>query len=305
MSEVVTVVMPVYREKEDQLRIAIESIINQTLQDFRFIIVLDDPDNFQLKEVIESYAKKDSRISLYVNEKNSGCPFSKDRGIRLATTEYIAIMDADDISKPNRLEEQLHKIQNENLDIVAACVRVISDEGVPLYNMDNLPMEHNDIVKKMRVNNCMPHPTWFLRKSAYMELGGYTDMQGCEDYDFLIRAILGGYKLGVLKDILLDYRLSSKSVSRNNLYKQYLMMQYLQDKYYTHRYNYESYDDLYRQKYSDQRAEKYAKAALYFENAVAQKSRHQYFRMTGSLFLMVLSSKDYCMKVLRYVGQNK
>ena len=74
----------------------------------------------------------------------------------------------------------------------------------------------DDICKKMKVNNCMPHPTWLLRKEAYLSLGGYTDMQGCEDYDFLIRAIKGKYKLGTVGDILLDYRLSTGSVSRNH-----------------------------------------------------------------------------------------
>ena len=74
----------------------------------------------------------------------------------------------------------------------------------------------------------------------YLDLGGYTDMQGCEDYDFLIRAINQGYRLGMVDEILLDYRLSSQSISRNNLYKQYLMLSYIQDKYFKHKHNYKT-----------------------------------------------------------------
>lgn len=300
----VTVVMPVYRESERHLRLAIESILNQTWRNLNLIIILDDPCNDLLKSVIDSYAESDARVVVYVNEKNMGCPYSKDRGIRLADTEYVAIMDADDVARDQRLERQLHKIVNEGLDIVAGCVRVVDDNGEPMYRMDRLPLRHDDIVKKMKVNNCMPHPTWMMRKNIYIKLGGYADMQGCEDYDFLIRAIREGYRLGMVGEVLLDYRLSPKSVSRNNLYRQYLMMQYLQDKYYAHKRNYQSFDDIYRQKYTEKRAKKYAKAALRFENALMYRSKRMYFRMAASLFLAVTESGDYCRKILRYILQN-
>lgn len=303
-SIMLTVVMPVYKEEKRHLQLAIESILNQTWKKFRFIIILDDPDNNVLKNVISGYATQDNRIVFYINEKNMGCPYSKDKGIKLADTEYVAIMDADDVAREYRLEKQMRKITDENIDIVAACVRVIDNNGNLLYYMDKLPLEHDEICKKMRVNNCMPHPTWLLRKEAYMALGGYADIQGCEDYDFLIRAIKSGYRLGTVGDILLDYRLSTGSVSRNNLYKQYLMMQYLQDKYYTHKYNYPSYEKLYEQKYSEKRAQKYAEASLYFENALSYKARHQYIKMIVSAFWVIVSSKDYCIKILRYLGQN-
>lgn len=300
----VTVVMPVYRESERHLRLAIESILKQTWRNLILIIILDDPCNDLLKNVIDSYAEADARVVVYVNEKNMGCPYSKDRGIRLADTEYVAIMDADDVSREQRLEKQLHKIVNEGLDIVAGCVRVVDDNGEPLYCMDRLPLRHDDIVKKMNVNNCMPHPTWMLKKNVYIKLGGYADMQGCEDYDFLIRAIKEGYRLGMVGEILLDYRLSPKSVSRNNLYRQYLMMQYLQDMHYTHKHNYKNFDDIYRQKYTEKRAQKYARAALHFENTLMYRSKRMYFRMAASLFMAVTGSGDYCQKILRYIFQN-
>lgn len=301
---VVTVVMPVYREEERHLRLAIESILNQTWREFQFIIILDDLENTQLKKVIISYVENDSRIAFYINGKNMGCPRSKDRGIRLAETEYVAIMDADDIAKEDRLEKQMCKITEEKLDIVAGCVRVVDHNGNLLYCMDKLPLEHNDICKKMKVNNCMPHPTWLMRKEVYISLGGYADIQGCEDYDFLIRAIKGKYKLGTVGDVLLDYRLSTGSVSRNNLYKQYLMMQYLQDKYYTHKYNYQSYEEIYERKYSEQRAQKYSQASMYFENVLTYKAGRHYVKMIISMIQVMICSREYCLKIIRYLGQN-
>lgn len=301
----ITVVMPVYREEEKHLRLAIESILDQTWKNFQFIIILDDPNNNLLTEVINYYVESDSRIAFYINERNLGCPRTKDKGIRLAQTEYVAIMDADDVARRHRLEKQIRKITTDRLDIVAGCVRVVNDQGKPLYSMNDLPLTHKDIVKKMRVNNCMPHPTWILRRDAYINLGGYADIEGCEDYDLLIRAIKGGCRLGTVGDIVLDYRLSAKSVSRNNLYKQYLMMLYLQDKYYRREHRYESYEQIYEQKFTEKRARKYAKASMYFENALVSKRKRNYFKMMISIFQVVVSSRDYCIKILKYMGQNR
>lgn len=299
----ITVVMPAYREKPEQIRHAIESILSQTLREFEYIIILDDPENKDMEKLLRSYAEKDSRISFYINEKNCGCPYSKDRGIRLASTEYIAIMDGDDIAHPERLEMQLKKIENEKLDLVAGYVTVIDEDGKPLYDMVNLPLRHETIAKKLRINNCMPHPTWFLKRNMYLELGGYIDLYGCEDYDFLIRAVNAGYKLGMVDQIVLDYRLSTYSVSRNNLYKQYLMMQFLQDKYYKHRMKHKSFEEFLEIKYTDKKAEKYSKASIYFEKAVSEKSKHAYVQMICDLCKSVMASKEYTVKILKYVMQ--
>lgn len=299
----ITVVMPAYREKTEQISQAIESILSQTIREFEYIIILDDPDNKEMTKLLQSYAEKDSRISLYVNEKNSGCPYSKDRGIRLANTEYVAVMDADDIAHTERLEKQLQKIEDEKLDLVAGYVTVIDDEGKRLYDMVNLPLNHEQIAKKLQINNCVPHPTWFMKRSMYLELNGYVDLCGCEDYDFLIRAVNAGYRIGILDNIVLDYRLSTQSVSRNNLYKQYLMMQFLQDKYFKHKMKYKNFDEFYNASYTDKKARKYSKASVYFEKAVSEKARHAYMGMLSNLCKSVMSSKEYAGKILKYVMQ--
>lgn len=128
----------------------------------------------------------------------------------------------------------MHGTHCLKVDFLSGYVEVIDENDAVLYNMDNLPVTHKDIVRKMRVNNCMPHPAWLFKKSAYIALNGYADIQGCEDYDLLLRAIDSGYQLGNCNQIILKYRLSRQSISRDNLYKQYLMMRYIQDKYFYH-----------------------------------------------------------------------
>ncbi len=128
----------------------------------------------------------------------------------MSATEYVAIMDADDVSCPNRLEVQMKRMENDKVDFLSGYVEVIDENDAVLYNMDNLPVTHKDIVRKMRVNNCMPHPAWLFKKSAYIALNGYADIQGCEDYDLLLRAIDSGYQLGNCNQIILKYRLSDR-----------------------------------------------------------------------------------------------
>ena len=298
----VSVVMPVYREKEGFVRQAIESILNQTLTDFQYIIILDDPDNDELKQVIHEYCKNDSRIHFIVNDRNMGCTLTKNKGILLSTTEYVAIMDADDVSYPDRLETQLKRMEKDEVDFLAGYVEVIDEEDTVLYRMDNLPVKHEDVVKKMRVNNCMPHPAWMLKKRSYLALDGYADIQGCEDYDLLLRAMNSGYKLCNCDRIILKYRLSQQSISRDNLYRQYLMMRYIQDKYFYHKLSYGSYQEYENRKYTLEKAKRYAKAADAFQRALICKKKKRFAGVlinTAEIFV----SREYIEKIVRYLSQ--
>jgi len=115
----ISVVMTTYREPEEYLRKSIESILNQTFEDFEFIIVLDDPNNERNEKLIEEYAKKDNRIVFLKNERNLGRGASRNRAIDIAKGKYIAIIDADDIALPERLEKQFNFLEeNEDVDLL-------------------------------------------------------------------------------------------------------------------------------------------------------------------------------------------
>lgn len=101
----VSVLMPIWNTREDHLREAIESILNQTYKDFEFLILNDSPDNTALGDIVASYA--DDRIIYTVNEKNLGISRSRNRLLKAARGEYVAIFDHDDISEPERLRRQV------------------------------------------------------------------------------------------------------------------------------------------------------------------------------------------------------
>lgn len=102
---VISVIMPVYNTKEKFLREAVESILNQTFTDFEFIIINDGSDSIT-EDIILSY--KDLRIKYLKNEQNLGIVQSLNKALKSASGKYIARMDADDISMPHRLGNNMN-----------------------------------------------------------------------------------------------------------------------------------------------------------------------------------------------------
>src|SRR5690349_9241462 len=123
---VFTVLMPVYNG-EKYLREAIDSILAQTLTDFEFLII-DDGSKDRSVDIIKSYA--DPRINLVKNEVNLGISKTLNRGIEIAAAEFIARMDADDISHPTRLQKQYdYLIKNPECALLSTWAKMITEKN--------------------------------------------------------------------------------------------------------------------------------------------------------------------------------
>ena len=227
---VVSVIMSVYNEPESILRSAVESILKQTFSDFEFIIVMDSPENELNCRILSEYSKKDERISLLFNEKNEGLTFSLNRALQHAKGKYIARMDADDVSLPFRIERQKDYLEKNNLDFIGGYVQTISQAGEIINNCIKVPVDNSRIRKKMLVNNCVFHPSWFLKKAVFDDIGAY-DTKYVEDYEFILKAMKKGYVFGNIPQVVLQYRMSVDSISRSSLFVQYLRMRWLQKSY--------------------------------------------------------------------------
>ena len=101
----VSVLTPIYNTNPAHLREMIESILNQTFTDFEFLILNDSPDNAKIEKIVKSY--KDKRIKYFKNETNMGITPSRNKLLKMARGEYIAVFDHDDISVPTRLEREV------------------------------------------------------------------------------------------------------------------------------------------------------------------------------------------------------
>lgn len=208
----ISVILPCYREPPNMFQQALESIIQQTYKNLEVIVIMDGP-NTELENVLNTYQKRDARIHYYVNEMNQGLPYSLNRGISLATGEYIARMDADDICLPERFDKELKYLKDNHLDLVGTYCEKISDAGVPVGFMYS-PTSPYEIYMALPKGNCLWHPTWLFRKEVWERVGGYDNFRHCQDYHFLLKCRKMEVRLGVLPEVCLKYRLSAGGIGR-------------------------------------------------------------------------------------------
>lgn len=298
----ISVIMSTYKEDERLLRESIESILNQTYRDFEYIIILDYPDNDVHKSVIEEYALKDDRIHFYINEKNMGLTDSLNRGLSLCHGEYIARMDADDISLPDRLERQMKYLEKNHYDLIGGITEMINENGSLLYSIKSVPTDPKKINKALRYSQCIAHPTWLGRKEVFEKNAGYRHMPLCEDYDFTLRAVLNGFVVSNLNEAVLKYRMTSNSISRSNLFEQYLYMSYITNEYKNNRIA--SVDKAYayvQQHLNEKDSDKYLKANVIFNRMLQEMSDEQFLSFMKDGFCLLFSSKYYLNKIYRFM----
>ena len=298
----ISVIMSTYKEDERLLRESIESILNQTYRDFEYIIILDYHDNDVHKSVIEEYALKDDRIHFYINEKNMGLTDSLNRGLSLCHGEYIARMDADDISLPDRLERQMKYLEKNHYDLIGGITEMINENGSLLYSIKSVPTDPKKINKALRYSQCIAHPTWLGKKEVFEKNAGYRHMPLCEDYDFTLRAVLNGFVISNLNEAVLKYRMTSNSISRSNLFEQYLYMSYITNEYKNNRIA--SVDKAYayvQQHLNETDSDKYLKANVIFNRMLQEMSDKQFLSFIKDGFCLLFSSKYYLNKIYRFM----
>ncbi len=204
----VSVIMPVYNTKEEYLRAAIESILNQTFSDFEFIIINDGSTN-NAEDVILSY--KDERIK-YLKQENQGIVGALNRGLEESRGEYIARMDSDDISYPERLEKQYNFLtENQDISILGANIRILPQNRV-------LKMPQNIAVMDLLSDNCLIHPTVMIRKSDLQKynLRYENDCPYAEDYNLWAKALMRDLHIKNMQEVLLDYRVYPENSTTKN-----------------------------------------------------------------------------------------
>jgi len=195
---------------------ALDSIINQSFNDFEFIIFEDGSTDNSL-EILKKYAVSDSRITLIEKEKNIGIKGfieNLNSGLKIAKGKLIARMDQDDISLLNRFEKQIKYLENNpDIFIIGSSLNVIDENNQLTGFMDALESD-KDIKSKMYKHISMFHPAIMFRndKSAYYR----EKMLYCEDYDLYLRLMQSEKKFANIKEPLLEYRILQSSISRKD-----------------------------------------------------------------------------------------
>jgi glycosyltransferase involved in cell wall biosynthesis len=216
----ISVLMPAYNA-EKYIGEAIESILNQTFRDFEFIIV-DDYSTDRTWEIIQKYAKKDERIVPMKNDKNLRISRTLNKGLNLAKGKYIARMDADDWSYPDRFQKQFNFMEaNPEIGISGGTMEVCDKKLVRIkksYRKYNLT--DKEIRKKIFRYSPFCHPLVMFRAEVLKKYNFYYGpaLAIAEDYDLYFKIGMVS-KFGNLEDILAKYRIvdDGTSVSKSRI----------------------------------------------------------------------------------------
>ena len=218
MDDLISVVMSTYNETEEELRSSINSILKQTYENIEFIIVNDNPNNESLSRILSAFELYDSRIVVLENDTNRGLVYSLNRGIKYAKGQFIARMDADDISAFNRLEIEVDYLkQHPDCAMVSGNKEDIDKNGILTGTRTFFSVKDIDIARIIPYGTIIVHPTVMYRREVVIKLGLYRELKGCEDYDLWLRMISAGLNIHIIsKPILLQYRIRENSVTRRN-----------------------------------------------------------------------------------------
>ena len=180
----ISIIMGVYNGQKF-LRQAIYSILNQTFRNFEFIII-DDASTDETETILDEYSEKDERIRVIRNPQNIGLTRSLNKSLEFARGRYIARMDADDISLPERLDRQLAFMENnKDVGVLGTGIKIIDATG-EVIKTPKLPK--GNFTNYLRKKNLFVHGTLMFRKDSLDMVSGYNqEMKLAQDYELLLR----------------------------------------------------------------------------------------------------------------------
>lgn len=270
-------------------------------------MIVDDCSTDGTFEICMEYARKDCRIKLFRNERNSGIEFSLNRALKESSGKYIARMDGDDISEACRLEKmKAHLDENPDIKLVGTSAITIDIDGNEIGWTAFL--NDFDLIKKTCLLKTPVAHIWMTYKEIYGELVGYRTLFATEDYDFVLRLLSRGYICTNLSEYF-GYKIrvnrAGNSASTYGVKK-------LKSRWYTAK--------LYRERlksgkdsYSLENCQKcirtlaiteklYALSSKFLYKAIAHKSRENFFRMMFFVTLSLISPYQviYLFEVAKY-----
>lgn len=217
MKPEVSVLLPVHNA-EATLAAALKSIQRQTFNAYE-VIAVDDGSTDGSFKVLESFAAKDSRMKI-IQAERGGIVKALNAGLSEARAEFVARMDADDLSHPGRLELQLDYMRKHKCcDLLGSAVRLFPRPrlmgGMLHYERwVNSVITSDEILRDLFIESPFPHPSVMFRRDAVISLGGYRNMGWPEDYDLWLRMAKAGMGMAKLPDTLLYWREGETRLSR-------------------------------------------------------------------------------------------
>ena len=213
----VTVLLPCHRA-DDYLRIAIDSILQQSLRGLELLLITDARLRGQ-EEAVLRLTQGDPRVRLVPSLLVGGLAAGLNLGVSEAQGEYIARMDGDDISLPQRLATQADYLDaHPDIAVVGCRLEMMDEHGTPLKRRYPFYETDREIRAVLPLRNPMPHPGLMFRRETLLAVGGYKYAHSAEDWELFLRIARDKTrKLHNLNQVLVRYRRHAAQITRPEL----------------------------------------------------------------------------------------
>lgn len=207
-----SVLMSLYKkEHPEYLRLALDSMLNQTVKPDEIVLVEDGPLTPELYAILDEYPM----LHRVKNEKNLGLGLALNEGLKVCRNELVARMDTDDISKPDRCEKQLRRFEEKpELAIVGSHIDEFVGTPDNIISQRKVPLTSEAIYNFAKKRSAFNHPAVMYRKSAVLAEGGYSDLKRNQDVDLFGRMLFKGHKAENIDEALLWFRSSDELAAR-------------------------------------------------------------------------------------------
>ena len=213
-----SLLLSVYQgDEKDWLKLAFQSITNQTHLPDEIILVEDGKISRDLKEIIRTFEKNKKKIPLKVIslKQNQGLATALNKGIAACKYEWIARFDADDINLPDRFQKQVDFLRkNPNLDLLGGHSLEFFKISQTSFRVKKIPYNSLDVRAFAKKRNPFNHMTVFYKKSAVLKAGGYEDFPAMEDYHLWVKMLLLNFRLVNLPENFVLQRANQKMFAR-------------------------------------------------------------------------------------------
>jgi glycosyltransferase involved in cell wall biosynthesis len=195
---------------QEFLREAIDSILNQSYVEFEFLII-DDCSTDSSAEILGEYGQLDKRIAVITNSQNLGLTKSLNLGLRAARGKYIARMDADDISLPERLNKQVAYLNSQaSIGLVGSWIEIFGSEN----RLVKYPVSNDEIKLELLTRSPFAHPSVMFRKSCVEDFDLFYDEKYVTAQDSELWGRFSRHtQMANLPEVLLNYRSNEVSIS--------------------------------------------------------------------------------------------
>jgi teichuronic acid biosynthesis glycosyltransferase TuaG len=224
LTDFVTVIIPYYK-KINFINECVDSVLNQTFQNFEIIMVYDDKDKSEL-ELLEKFKNKDKRIKIIVNQENLGVGESRNKALKIANGKFIAFLDADDIWHPLKLSTQIEFMINNNFSITHTSYNIINEKNKKVGIRFAKNLKFSDLIRSCDIGLS----TVIIEKKLLDNLC-FPNLKTKEDYVLWLQLTKKGYEFKAFDEFLTDWRLAKNSLSSStfrklidgyNVYRKYL-----------------------------------------------------------------------------------